>query len=90
MKDMNENIEYCSTPVRHGIQWLEKYLGNILWQKKDKNKESLTEYIEEFYALHKMNHPLVNEFIKDSKTKSGWTKISISKRRFNASSKIFK
>ena len=72
MKDLRENIEYCSPPVRHGIQWLEKYLGKILSEKKDRNKEGLTECIEGFYALHKVNHPLVKEFMKASKSWDFW------------------
>jgi hypothetical protein len=73
MKNFEENIEYCSPPVVHGIQWLEKYLGDILSGRKDGEQEfELCCYTEGFYALHKVNHPLVSEFTRNSNNWRFW------------------
>lgn len=70
-------MEYCSAEVSKGVEWLEKYLVNLISDYKDsKKKKCLIPYVEYFYCLYKVNinHPLVSELIEHANNEDFWTR----------------
>jgi len=65
-------MEYCSRVVCRGIKWLGENLETKLSEYQSEEKIELSCFTEGFYALSKVNHPLVFEFIKATNNPDFW------------------